>query len=1120
MVPGTKIEDSVNPSFAVELDGDPSNGAAFADPRTILIDGQTRGISGAMATGTYGFNADVYTLKIFDTSGQIYVNDGLNHPYQSQVLKRVLNRLGEALSPPIAAMGNTIIDSRPTAGYVDKAEVAKLFTTAQADLFINYITCHCWQDDSVANPVPLSNEASGAYWIPSIPAVGTPPMYLPRPTVSGVKLTRYGRNRIWDGNLNPAPTYFHGSGAGNSLTLGQSAVYGLDELNPRYIELTKRAPVNINTAPKPLLVALLQDLEGFFLVEQNRYIRTATSTNYYPALAGEWPRGPWLTMSNYQGFINHPYVRSEYWNPPTPQQYHTTGEIGLLYRTTPVSATTAGSIADAILTRRATAAFSGWEDFNRFVDGLVGTTIVDPRPATAFAVYPGAVANTFYTDYAAQAIADTIKSNFNPNLHLNELNPDLAINMLVDKTDLIQASTEFCFAPTGTYEIESLGQVLMPSGTLDAFTAVDNRVAGQTKARAIVKLFDVYRESAQKHFYEGTLSANTSGTPTYMNKALQIGPEPDNGPAPTQTDYEGYVMLATFGGSLAAGATHSPGTLQASPTGTAGTTEGMSALVHGHFDFDYRLHVSTAAGKHETLTKAGPWPGLAPINWNHKDRTEGTQTWEPPYCSAYDTDLYRIAKSYKWTGSSLVVPTLTAPPDLRIDGAYSEKSSAPMYHSLDGNFNPTRGIASYWLKPAYEPEFVGKPRMYFNLDGGGSDMWNRVRTVLHVMHPGVQGTTHEYNTSGYLCQRSSSFAFGLTAYTGSTTSANGNTPGRMSLLASHLSHTHPSPVVAKSRQLAGRHLWTHVALSWHYSGNDPSVPTTGTPLVRIYVNGTDPTEGSSYRSLNASWWAGSWPTTYPDCQSNMDMRSPRQMVPIRLGAHPHWSNITSRTALSRNYPADSTIDELYVWGTSYQDATAWNKAMGQFSLGRYYRENDGVFTSKSITLAPAVSRTFPPATSATPPAPTGEGGGGAGQSVTLPGSGASSVRVLGMAWTVYGVVPAGTYGPTACTLPVYRYSTMNYLPLSSNTEPTYLTQVVSAEISMDDGETWQPPMNNPAWGAVQLGATPGVPIKYRISFDSGGDPLNSVLLSSPILDDVTIYYETEVTWLQLSMNTW
>jgi hypothetical protein len=100
-------------------------------------------------------------------------------------------------------------------------------------------------------------------------------------------------------------------------------------------------------------------------------------------------------------------------------------------------------------------------------------------------------------DYASQALADVLKANFNPNLHLNEINPDENMFMRVDKTDLIVNSTEFCFTAMGHFEIESVGRVLREKiGT----TASQFQTVASGKARVVTQLYDAYRETAQREF--------------------------------------------------------------------------------------------------------------------------------------------------------------------------------------------------------------------------------------------------------------------------------------------------------------------------------------------------------------------------------------------------------------------------------------------------------------------------------------------------------------------------------------------------------------------------------------------------------------------------------------------
>jgi len=65
---------------------------------------------------------------------------------------------------------------------------------------------------------------------------------------------------------------------------------------------------------------------------------------------------------------------------------------------------------------------------------------------------------------------------------------------LIDKTDLNRSTTEFVFDSGGIYEIESTGQVVKRSHLL-----------AERKVRALVKVYDVWRESTQAQFVQGRI---------------------------------------------------------------------------------------------------------------------------------------------------------------------------------------------------------------------------------------------------------------------------------------------------------------------------------------------------------------------------------------------------------------------------------------------------------------------------------------------------------------------------------------------------------------------------------------------------------------------------------------
>src|SRR5262249_49382344 len=142
------------------------------------------------------------------------------------------------------------------------------------------------------------------------------------------------------------------------------AIMALDELNPQYIELTRRAPINVNLAPKEILTSVIAGLQGVFLVERRR-------SNPHP----------WDLYS----FMSHPVY--DY----TPGGLRG-DEFGYLYAAVPFSKprqTTSGAveasrIADEIIACRTRSrspscgidyakiwyggAFRSWRQFNAFCD--------------------------------------------------------------------------------------------------------------------------------------------------------------------------------------------------------------------------------------------------------------------------------------------------------------------------------------------------------------------------------------------------------------------------------------------------------------------------------------------------------------------------------------------------------------------------------------------------------------------------------------------------------------------------------------------------------------------------------------------------------------------------------
>ncbi len=73
---------------------------------------------------------------------------------------------------------------------------------------------------------------------------------------------------------------------------------------------------------------------------------------------------------------------------------------------------------------------------------------------------------------------------------------------MIDKTDLNRATTEFCFDSGGIFQIRSTGRVVK-----------DGVVMAERKLEALVQIYDVWRETTQAQFVQGTISPAANNAP-------------------------------------------------------------------------------------------------------------------------------------------------------------------------------------------------------------------------------------------------------------------------------------------------------------------------------------------------------------------------------------------------------------------------------------------------------------------------------------------------------------------------------------------------------------------------------------------------------------------------------
>ncbi|MFC1587923.1 hypothetical protein ACFL54_06420 [Planctomycetota bacterium] len=398
-----------------------------------------------------------------------------------------------------------------TKGYPESSLPAVL-SSEQFEIFLQEITIDTWQDPNVIRPTY------------------TLELTLPPDKSFPGEGDEFG---VTDGGGQGGFKY-------EDVAAGYDAIhiYLARDMQTKYFELEARSPVNINTANQTLIQAILAPLAGWYIEEG--------------------PADTW----------GHPGYRHCYYSYWYEDEYeydvHTrigTGGTNLLFGRARIARMTnemAEDVAAALYTNIhgdgasiQPEPFETWQHFYQFLDTLVDDSL-----------HPGSNPINGFT----KVHADLLRANCNPNTRLNDFNPDAHIYQLIDKSQLTQYSTEFCFEPTGMFNITSLGQV----------TGADNKVNARYGLECTAELFRMFRITSQSQFMNGyevpgdladyftetAVAHNTTagacpGIPGGFT--LQSYPEPiiDESSQPfTAADgdrnyiddsiYDGYISLATW----------------------------------------------------------------------------------------------------------------------------------------------------------------------------------------------------------------------------------------------------------------------------------------------------------------------------------------------------------------------------------------------------------------------------------------------------------------------------------------------------------------------------------------------------------------------------------------------
>jgi hypothetical protein len=740
--------------------------------------------------------------------------------------------------------------------------------------------------------------------------------------------------------------------------------------------------------------------------------------------------------------------------------------------------------------------------------------------------------------HGSQAAADALKANFNPNLHLNDLNPDRILHRKVDKTDLIVHSTELCFAPMGIFEIESLGRILINdapvggtalAGSLGSIESQDNRVVAKKLMHAVVKLYDAEYQTAQDQFYAGQFAERHSSPvlTTNNNRSIETGPEPDNGPAPVECSFDGYVALPTRLGPFQnrpASFSKPKGELWTSygasdrysgvTRGPAGVSE-LGEKIHAHFGLDHvaEFHADGASMGGPVGPVADPGEQLT---INYPDRSEKRPG---PYGPIDSPGRHRLCRSFTLPPADPEIvarpesPALFtyAPSDLRLDGAFVEPHSVPGYR-LGTQKIVTNAVVSFWYKPHYDPETLGHIREMFSVRNY-TDLVNPQPFSAYLI---PSWHADEVSVPSYAGPgRRMSMVWCLGVRSGQQS---GGGVGTQSATLNHEFEPSTSGPENGSRfhgsadglwnDLRG-HEWVHVMFvcergeGFYANPPPPNLP----PRLRIYVNGKLSSVDPDIR------------VHVKDTPSDYSSHHGQS---IRLGGE--LSDAAAR--LSRNYYAYGTIDEFFYWPNTASVGRTIEDAQTVYGVGRYYKPtdshpDDALFTSIPLSLPSQERRLAAASEISAPP--------GAAAPQDPPPADLAQKRILALQWTAL----AEDYGSGvgADGFPRLKPLMWDYYPQLGGADPTPLSPAPLAdkngysyetvcELNLRIGSLTFGPYRNEGWSPVRathaanatgVGMEPplvpaGDECRFTAKLRVGPAGPNTILLATPVLDDVTVFY--------------
>jgi len=405
-------------------------------------------------------------------------------------------------------------------------------------------------------------------------------------------------------------------------------------------------------------------------------------------------------------------------------------------------------------------------------------------------------------------------------------------------------------------------------------------------------------------------------------------------------------------------------------------------------------------------------------------------------------------------------------------------------------------VASFWIKPSFPPDRSGKPRLLVNASRRGPNDAPRggISVIDQAGFLMLYNAGHENDPSsasisenmtlcgepqwwdpkllhyGHEPFRPQAFIFGRGYGKVLFDTTVPRYYASCQTIVNHQSHAD-----AEQRSFFREHRWTHVVV---IAKARPSDGGSGGGWAEAF----DPPRGNLIL-VNGRQLKGTRETMFGqdlgltgDAGFDFTVHRNGERNSIRFGMP---SQVSSDGLFSGNFSCDSTIDEFALWNSS--GWTEQQKALRGYLDGRYARplrqtedprSSEGVFISRELTL-PRLARELPPPARASGPASTMV-------------SSKPEREILGMACTAYGEDAANP------EMEITDEANGGKLP-------------VRVAMYVQVGEQLHGPFRQDPYASLSARFAPEDKVKYLLRFEIDGLNAQSILLTTPVVDDVTLY---------------